>query len=232
MKITMLTSALLVFSLGASAQIIGTVPAAKVRNSACSNGQVPTYDANKRLTGCAGSAGAATLTKTWFPYGALPGPTNVGVLVTPNIGFAQRLAFFALTIPTARTISRLIAYVNGGAGNQAWGIYNSACNLVATSQTIVAVGNSVVKDWTFTPFNVPAGDYYLAFTSTAVNDTIYGVDENSVGTLGNANLSSPNLSYFFGNFATGSTTLTFPATCGVQTAMPSMNWARPAVALR
>lgn len=57
MNIKLLASALLAFSVCANAQIFGGgVPAQKVVNSACGAGQVPTYDANKRLTGCASSS--------------------------------------------------------------------------------------------------------------------------------------------------------------------------------
>jgi len=229
MKITMLTSALLVFSLGASAQIIGTVPAAKVKNSACSNGQVPTYDANKRLTGCAGSAGAATLTKTWFPYGS----TNLSSSNkhTPDVGVANRVQFYSLTIPTARLITSLRAILQNGIGHTAWGIYNSACNLVAASVTRPPIITNAHIIWTFPNVTVPAGDYYLAFTSTHTGDKIFAVHEDYVGYIANVGLSSPNLAYFFGNSASGSTTLTFPATCGVQTAMVDAGWGRPAVAL-
>jgi hypothetical protein len=59
----LLASALLVCSFAAEAQIFGgATQAGRVVNNNCSSGQVPTFDANKRMTGCASAGGGANVT--------------------------------------------------------------------------------------------------------------------------------------------------------------------------
>lgn len=65
MKIKLLASALLVFSFCTEAQFLGgPTQASRVVNNNCTSGQVPTFDVNKRMTGCASAGGGANVTAT------------------------------------------------------------------------------------------------------------------------------------------------------------------------
>lgn len=54
----LLASLLLAFVFLGQAQVFGPTPAARVSNSACSAGQIPTYDGNKKLSGCGNLSGS------------------------------------------------------------------------------------------------------------------------------------------------------------------------------
>jgi hypothetical protein len=105
------------------------------------------------------------------------------------------------------------------AGSLAFVIFDSTCTTkIATSSTVTAPGAYTYNTFTFTPFTLEAGTYFLGWTSSNSADGFISVPASSFGGLANAGLTTANAVYFYGSTAaSGTAPVVFGSTCGTRT---------------
>lgn len=170
------------------------------------------------------ATGTPTVTYADYPYGAM----NTGTSIT--IGAANRTNFYSWPGPVSRSITtvKLFTYAAGnGAGNSAVAFYDSTCTLIAQSATIPTPANNTTATFTFTPAVTVSPGSYFAWTSDTAANSAYAANASEFNAeMLNTGGSSTTYPVFYGTASTGTTTLTFPATCGTRTnqnkAVPSI----------
>ena len=175
-----------------------------------------------------GGPGSPISARGLWPFGAMYGGGSPGIETWHPLE-VNYISFFT-AIPLI--VTGVKTQVAVGSGNMAVGFADSSCNTLGTSSTVIAPGANTNVTFTFSPtIVIPAGMNFFMYTSTNGAESFYGNGAGFIGDVANAGLSSPNYFAFFGsNYATGTTTVTMPATCGSQTNMNSPKGA-PAVLL-
>lgn len=176
---------------------------------------------------CFGSGGASAVAPFYAPFG--PMAVGGGTL-TATIGSANRVYHIAANAPAALSVSN----VNLGTsnfGNLAVAFYDSSCTLIGQTATTATSATGVTVAVNSAPITIPAGKFYVSWTGDATASAIYGTSAGYVPDMWNAG-ATPE--YFYGsNASTGTTTLTFPGTCGTRTAVANgANPQPPGIILR
>jgi len=161
-----------------------------------------------------GSAGSALDGITYTPFGSMSTSTATTTMVSANMVVYQQFPVFA----PGMVVNRYKFYTTGAAqGNMAVALYDSGCNLIANStvQFASAASNASLSGNLSSPLTLTPGLYFVAYTSDVTTTRLYG----TAGDFGNdpydSNESTSTRSAFKGaNASTGTTPLTFPATCG------------------
>jgi hypothetical protein len=173
--------------------------------------------------GTGGGGGSATaVTSTLQPFGNL----DNGYGVVSNIGTANTVRYIQFFIPSPGiTFTNIKGFqpVGGNVGHQAAGVYDSTCSLIAQSGTYTGASGQQAVALPFSSVTLPAGSYYLAFTSDNGAATFFAADAGYTGYLWNFSESAATYRIFSGSnpsTTTGGTT-TLPATCGTRTALQS-----------
>lgn len=168
------------------------------------------------LSNCGG--GGTPIKQPWWVFGA---SINSAAYSFP-VGTINRVHCSNVTAPYPGVIvSKLYAYLGAGTGNTAIGIYDSSGSLLTNGGSTTAnAPGAVPVGYTFsTPFNLTAGTVYgICYTGDTTTDKFYGTYGSYFTDIVNNGLSTTNLStYYCSNISTGTTTLTFPPTCGTKT---------------
>lgn len=194
-----------------------------------SAGQVLTFSAPSGgiATGTWSTPSSTISTPFFLPFG--PMAVGGGTL-TATIGSANRVYHIAANAPAALSVSN----VNLGTsnfGNLAVAFYDSSCTLIGQTATTATSATGVTVAVNSAPITIPAGKFYVSWTGDATASAIYGTSAGYVPDMWNAG-ATPE--YFYGsNASTGTTTLTFPGTCGTRTAVANgANPQPPGIILR
>jgi hypothetical protein len=176
---------------------------------------------------CFGS-GASTISTPYFlPFG----PMAVGgATITATVGSANRVYHIAANAPAALSVSNVNLGISNF-GNVAVAFYDSSCTLIGQTATSTTSATGVTIAVNSAPITIPAGKFYVSWTGDATGSAIYGTSAGYVPDMWNAG-ATPE--YFYGsNASTGTTTLTFPGTCGTRTAVANgANPQPPGIILR
>lgn len=146
-------------------------------------------------------------------------------LVSPYISTANRMQYWRFFNPARIQIRyyRASTSASGGAGTQGFALYTVDGNVVANSKaTRAAPGiNADMRVALPATVTLEVGWYYIGYTSTNINDTLYAAAGSAVS-MWNIGESSPNLSWCYGdNLATAGVP---PDTIGNQTALGDPVW--------
>ncbi len=186
-----------------------------------------TVTANRGLsvTNGSGASGNPEITQDpisgpWMPFGGF----NNLLINASTLGAANRVKYAAVTLETPRTFSRVGTYTGSAhSGSLAIAIYDSSCNLVAQSDTLTGASTNTGYFMNISATLAP-GKYFIAYTGDNTSAQMYYGQSYPAYTQGIANASPNNTSstyqaFYGSNNSTGTSTLTFPSSCGTRTAL-------------
>ena len=176
-------------------------------------------EANGNAQGCftPGALGSP-ITAPFWPFGAVDNGTSTA---SPALGSANVTQFyqFYMGSPGILLANLSATPYTGTLGHVAFALYDSSCNLLQASTTIAASTNTAAN-WVFSPvLSLPGGTYYLAVTGDTSTLQFYGPASSFITDQIELNESASTYHVFTGNASTGTTSLTFPGTCGTRTAL-------------
>jgi hypothetical protein len=165
---------------------------------------------------CGTSGGASSLFSTsgtghWYPFDAFWSVTSITPLLNTTVP-----TYWEFAVPATFTLTEIRGHQTGAGNHYAFAIYDSTCTRVVTGSTVTSSAYapfvSTVASTTLTP-----GVYFLAMASG--DDAAVGIyGQNS--TLGPLVLNAATVKRIFtgSNTISGTTTITFPSTCGTRSA--------------
>ncbi len=176
---------------------------------------------------CFGSGASTISTPFFLPFGAM---AVGGATLTATVGSANRVYHIAANAPAALSVSNVNLGISNF-GNLAVAFYDSSCTLIGQTATSATSATGVTVAVNSAPITIPAGKFYVSWTGDATGSAIYGTSAGYAPDMWNAG-ATPE--YFYGsNASTGTTTLTFPGTCGTRTAVANgANPQPPGIILR
>jgi len=176
-------------------------------------------------TGCSGSGGGggSPIAAPFWPFGE-GSSTNLFTLASANRAYTYQFTVFSPGIQFSK-VTLNSNNTGGDVGHWAVGIYNSSLALIANGNSNTVTGDGTGNPHTATfpaTLTLTPGVYYMSISSDNTSTKFTGVADVQTITaiMVNDGLSSPNLGIFYcANVSSGTTTITFNANCGSQTAI-------------
>jgi hypothetical protein len=170
------------------------------------------------------NGGSTAVSAPYWPFGR----STVGS-ATSALSAANKVVTWLFSVASPRTFSSGVSlwYLTDGA-HTAFAIYDINGNLITSTATRAGSGanTQATLSWS-NSFTLQPGDYYFAFTSDTTAARMFEISD-ALGGMATIDNNSGTVVYgICTNSSAGTTTLTFPSTCGTQTAQPNAEASDP-----
>jgi hypothetical protein len=163
-------------------------------------------------------ANNSAVSAPFWAFGRSTAATSTSALSAGN-----KISTWMFTVNYPRTFSGGVSlYYNNDGAHTAFAIYSLAGSLLFSTATRsgTAAATAATLNWSGS-FTLQPGDYYFAFTSDTTTARIAEINDSLAQMAAVDNNSGTIVYGTCANSSTGTSALTFPSTCGTQTALSS-----------